>query len=101
MPREETVPRLCTVADCSSDAKTKGLCWAHFGRLRRNGDPLASGQHGGRREVGPSTNVPDPGPARVLREALERQRAIGNSFRWAWSTALTPALQVAGPERSG
>jgi len=100
--RPATAPKLCAVPDCDSKAEAKSLCWLHFGRLRRNGDPLASGQHGGRRsEIGPQANVPDPGPARVLREALERQRLLGNNFRWACSTALMPALQVAGPERTG
>jgi len=23
---------LCTVAGCDSDAKSKGMCWMHFGR---------------------------------------------------------------------
>jgi 5-methylcytosine-specific restriction endonuclease McrA len=32
----------CTIDDCDKEAKApKGWCWLHYGRWRRNGDPLA------------------------------------------------------------
>lgn len=30
---------LCSVTDCSAEAKTRGLCGAHYHKLRRYGDP--------------------------------------------------------------
>jgi len=46
----------CAVAGCDEPARAKGLCWQHYGRLRRNGDLLASGQHGGLRSpIGPAS----------------------------------------------
>jgi hypothetical protein len=40
----------------------------------------------------------DPLPAQALREGLAQQRALGNTFRWAWGTALMPAMRAAGRE---
>jgi len=82
---------VCTVAGCDSDAKSKGMCWMHFGRWRRNGDPLASGQHGGHTLAAPSA-APDPAPLQALRLDLEASRAAGVPFAPAWreGTAAAP-----------
>lgn len=32
--------KVCSVQDCGKDARTKGLCSAHYRRLWRHGDPL-------------------------------------------------------------
>jgi hypothetical protein len=93
------MPRSCSIDGCSKPVHAKGWCSMHFGRARRNGDPLKMGQHGGHAPPA-SSEPPDPAPARALRLALEQQRRIGNSFDWAWSTARAVAMQVAGPERT-
>src|SRR4051794_22483205 len=87
------MPPECSTPSCTGPAKTKGLCWRCYGRLRRNGSPTASGQHGGRRDevVGPS-EPPDPRPVKVLRSELEARRAQDCSFGLAWSSALRLAL---------
>lgn len=36
-------PRTCSVADCGRAIDSKGLCQAHYSRLRIHGDPLAGG----------------------------------------------------------
>ena len=47
---------VCAVAGCDSPAQQKQMCWVHFGRWRRNGDPLVGGQHGGSRSpIGPAS----------------------------------------------
>jgi len=83
---------LCFVAGCDSDAKSKGVCWQHYGRWRRNGDPLASGQHGGSRTAGAGAlNVPDPAPLQAFRLELEASRAAGAPFAPAWREATAAA----------
>jgi hypothetical protein len=87
------MPPECSTPSCTGRAQAKGLCWRCYGRLRRNGDPLKTGQHGGRRDqvVGPS-EPPDPRPVKVLRSELERSRALDASFALAWSNAVATAL---------
>lgn len=72
------------------------MCWRHFGRWRRQGDPLATGQHGGRRDE--QQEAPDPGPLLVLRLELERARSHDCSFTVAWTTAIAVATDGL-PER--
>jgi hypothetical protein len=93
------VPRPCRVDGCEKPAHSRGLCSMHFGRWRRNGSPLKMSEHAAHATAAPSA-PPDPAPAQVLREALQRQRKIGNGFEWAWPTALMPAMHVARGERS-
>jgi hypothetical protein len=33
--------RICKIAQCSRPVQARGLCWAHYERLRRHGDPSA------------------------------------------------------------
>lgn len=35
-----TIVQECTVTDCPSDARNGGMCWGHYNRQRRYGDPL-------------------------------------------------------------
>lgn len=35
--------KTCTVDGCADVAQAKGMCWSHYHRWRRHGDPLASG----------------------------------------------------------
>src|SRR4051794_39168585 len=87
------MPPECSTPSCTGPAQAKGLCWRCYGRLRRNGSPTASGQHGGRRdEVVAPSEPPDPRPVRRLRFELERSRALDASFALAWSSALALAL---------
>jgi len=81
---------VCGVAGCDSPSKSKGYCWMHYGRWRRNGDPLGRGQHGGSRSpIGPTANVPDPAPLQAFRLALEASRGAGVPFAAAWREATT------------
>jgi len=80
---------LCAAAGCDSPAKSKGYCWMHFGRFRRNGDPLASGKHGGHNKgIGPPVNVPDPAPLQAVRVKLQASRSAGVPFAEAWRDAI-------------
>jgi hypothetical protein len=75
------MPRSCEVPSCSGAAQAKGLCRTHCGRLRRNGDLTASGQHGGHnRGQGRQQKAPDPGPVRLLHDELLKARARRASF---------------------
>jgi len=85
----------CAVTGCEDPAKSNGMCWRHYGRWRRNGDPLGRGQHGGHnkgRARPPSANVPDSEPLRVLRSELQQRRAQGVAFAEAWQSAVAIAL---------
>jgi hypothetical protein len=81
--------KVCAIQGCTDGAQAKGLCWMHYGRQRRNGDPLASGQHGGRRDEQVRPGVPpDPAPLVALRLELQRTRADDRPFAVAWREAL-------------
>ena len=61
----------------------------HFGRFRRNGDPLASGKHGGHNKgIGPPVIVPDPAPLQAVRVKLQASREDGVPFSTAWREAI-------------
>lgn len=34
---------LCSIPDCGKQIQAKGLCCAHYNRLRKHGDPMAGG----------------------------------------------------------
>ncbi len=81
--------RECAVTGCETPAAAKRYCWKHYGRFRRNGDPLASGQHGGSRSpIGPVQNVPDPAPLQAFRLELQAGREAGVPFAAAWRDAI-------------
>ena len=82
----------CAVPACADAAQAKGLCWRHYGRWRRNGDPLARGQHGGRRDeqVQP-TAPPDRAPVAQVRAELAASRRAGVPFAEAWRVARSSA----------
>lgn len=88
---------VCAVVGCDSPAQAKGYCWMHFGRWRRNGDPLASGKHGGHNKgiARPAeANVPDPAPLRAVRLQLQASREDGAPFARAWREAVGGSLLI-------
>jgi hypothetical protein len=86
----------CRIVGCDKPAQAKQLCWAHYGRLRRNGDPLATGKHGGHNKGqarAAAENVPDPQPLRTLSGALRQEQAWSTDFRLAWPRCVALALR--------
>ena len=64
----------------------------HHGRRRRGGVTKPRGH------TGNGLVESDPHPAALLREALARQRELGNGFLWAWGTASIVMERQAGSE---
>jgi len=84
---------VCAVAGCDSPAQQKAMCWMHFGRWRRNGDPLAKGKRDHSTGVAKLQEAPDPAPLHAVRLSLEASRLAGVPFPAAWreATAAVPA----------
>lgn len=88
-----TMARRCRVEGCELPVNSKTYCWLHYGRWRRNGDPLAHGQQGGHNKgQGRAGDVPDPAPLHALRSELQQRRAQGYGFSTAWTAAIGIAL---------
>lgn len=43
-----TAKQACSVDGCDARAKVRGLCWSHYLRLRRHGDPMAGATERGK-----------------------------------------------------
>ena len=66
---------ICSVADCPKPTKNRGMCWGHYQRRRRHGDP----------------NGGASGPHEPMRLRIERYVERDANGCWLWMGALNRA----------